>query len=105
MADTESMPELTFEMYIMMLSSSAMLYLGKIANPTTGKTERNLDLAKFHIDILRMLKEKTKGNISPAEATLLGSTVTNLELNYVDEKSRPADVKDDAPPAGGSPST
>lgn len=90
MAET-NMPEMTFEMYIMMLSSSAMLYLGKIANPTTGKTERNLELAKFHIDILRLLKDKTKGNLTPAEANLLGSTVTNLELNYVDEMNKPAE--------------
>ncbi len=62
--------------------------LGKIANPLTGKMEKNLEMAKQIIEILETLKEKTKGNLTEQENRFLISTITDLQLNYVEEISK-----------------
>lgn len=62
--------------------------LGKIANPLTGKIEKNLEIAKQVIDILETLKEKTKGNLTDEENRFLISAITDLQLNYVEEVSK-----------------
>ncbi|MEK6647015.1 MAG: DUF1844 domain-containing protein [Candidatus Firestonebacteria bacterium] len=66
----------------------AIMQLGKIVNPVTSKVEKNLPQAKATIDMLRMLKEKTKNNLSPEEEKLVEQVVLNLQLNYVDEVER-----------------
>lgn len=74
------------------LASSAMQQMGKIANPMNGKIERDLEAAKTSIDMLDMLKEKTKGNLTADESNMLLSLVSNLQLNYIDElKQGPGD--------------
>jgi len=73
---------------VFMLQNSCWIHLGKISNPQTGKTEKNLAQAKVVIDILEMLKEKTKGNLDAEEEKLLKSVLTDLELNYVSEKEK-----------------
>jgi len=67
------------------ISANAWQQLGKLKNPLTDKTEKNLEHAKISIDILEMLKEKTKNNLTPEEEKLLISTLTDLQLNYVEE--------------------
>ncbi|MCM8818763.1 MAG: DUF1844 domain-containing protein [Candidatus Omnitrophica bacterium] len=62
--------------------------LGKIANPLTGKIEKNLEITKQIIEILETLKEKTKGNLTDDENRILISTITDLQLNYVEEVSK-----------------
>jgi hypothetical protein len=84
MAEYES----EFMQLVMGLQGSAWMLLGKIANPVTGKQEKHLDGARSVIDTLLMLKEKTKGNLSKAEDSLLNSSITQLELNYVDEVNK-----------------
>lgn len=64
--------------------------LGKIANPITGKIERNLEQAKYSIDLLLMLREKTKGNLTKDEEKLLNEMIANLQMNYVDELKKPS---------------
>lgn len=64
--------------------------LGKIANPITGKIERNLEQAKYSIDMLIMLKDKTKGNLTNDEERALSEAVANLQMNYVDELNKPS---------------
>lgn len=59
--------------------------MGKIPNPLTGKVEKNLELAKRIIDIMEMLREKTKGNLTKDEERILYASITELQLNYVDE--------------------
>lgn len=73
-------------MYI--FHSSAMVALGKLKNPATDKIERDLEQAKQSIDILEMLKEKTKGNLSPEMSGVLDKFLTELRLNFVDEKNK-----------------
>ncbi len=77
--------EVSFSVYVAIMGQSAMMQLGKIVNPATGKVERDLVQAKFTIDILGMLEEKTKGNLTKEEADLLRTTLANLRLNYVEE--------------------
>ena len=64
---------------------AAMQGMGKISNPVTNKTERNLEQAQFAIDILDMIKEKMKGNLTEYESKYLDNTAAQLKLNYLDE--------------------
>jgi hypothetical protein len=74
--------------FVSLLANSAMQQLGKLANPLTGKIERNLDGAKATIDMIKMLQAKTQGNLSADEQQVLDSNLSNLQLNYVDELKR-----------------
>ncbi len=67
---------------------SAMMAMGKIKNPMTDKTEKDMAQAQFSIDILDMLKEHTKGNISEYEAKYLENVAGQLKLNYIDEANK-----------------
>lgn len=70
------------------LSSAAWAQLGKIPHPVSNKIEKDLEQAKVSIDYLRMLKEKTAGNLKPKENELLSSTLADLELNFADEAKK-----------------
>ena len=74
-----------FMQLIISLQSSAWMLLGKVANPVTGKVEKNLEAAKATIDMLMMLQAKTKGNLTKVEEDYLSNTVNQLQLNYVEE--------------------
>jgi len=78
---------------------SAMMAMGKIKNPITDKTERDLTQAQFSIDIIDMLKEKTKGQLSEYEAKFLENTLGQLKLNYIDEAKKPDEAKEPEEPA------
>jgi F0F1-type ATP synthase membrane subunit b/b' len=80
--------EALFTQLVAIFHGSAMVALGKIKNPATDKIERNLDQAKQAIDMLEMLKEKTKGQLSQNEQRLLESSLTDLRLNYLDESQK-----------------
>jgi len=67
------------------LASTCWMQLGKVPNPISNKIEKDLQNAKFTIDILRTLKEKTKGNLTEEEERLLISVIADLELTYADE--------------------
>ncbi len=84
MAEQEKINEY-FLSLVFSLSAAAMQQLGKISNPTTNKIEKNLEQAKVSIDIIEMLVEKTKGNLTAEENKFLSSTLSDLQLNFVDE--------------------
>ena len=86
-AEDEKM-ETMFIQFISGLYTSTMQQLGKLMNPLTGKVERNLDAAQATIDLVRMLKEKTKGNLSKRESDTINSALSNMQMNYVDELKR-----------------
>ena len=69
-------------------TTSGMIGLGKIPNPVNNKIERNLEQAKHSIDILLMLKEKTKGNLTPDEDKVLNNAIADLQINYIQEKDK-----------------
>ncbi len=85
----QDMDTVRFISLVSMFASSAYSSMGKIANPATGKVERDLDAARGFIDILIMLKTRTEGNLSKEEERLLASTVSDLQLNFVREKEKP----------------
>lgn len=64
---------------------TALQQMGKLKDPMLDKLERNLQSAQFSIDLLDMLKEKTKGNLSSDEQRYLDNVIAQLKLNYVDE--------------------
>lgn len=68
-------------------TTSGMAGLGKIPNPVTNTIEKNLDQAQYSIDILMMLKEKTKGNLTPTEERALTNAIADLQINYLHEKN------------------
>ena len=73
---------------IYMFHTSAMQGLGKIADPT-GQVSRNLEYVSQTIDLMEMLKVKTKGNVTDEIEKLLDGMLSELRLNYVDEKVKP----------------
>jgi hypothetical protein len=81
-----AMPEINFATFVVSLNSSALAALGLVADPVTKKTSKNLALAKQTIDILGMLKEKTRGNLNPDEENMLKSVLYDLRMLYVKEK-------------------
>jgi hypothetical protein len=80
------LPEINFPTFIMSLNASALLNLGILDNPATGKKEINLSLAKQTIDILCLLEEKTRGNLSKDEESMLKNILYDLRIIYVKEK-------------------
>lgn len=80
-----------FSQLILMFHAAAMQQMGKIKNPMLDKIERDLAAAQSSIDLLDMLKEKTKGNLTADEDRLLTNVLKELKLNYVDEMNKPAD--------------
>ncbi len=85
-ADQTCLPEINFPTFIMSLNASALVNLGLFENPATGNKEINLALAKQTIDILSMLEEKTRGNLSKDEESMLKSILYDLRIIYVKEK-------------------
>jgi len=80
----QELPSIDFITFILSLASSVQVHFGMIPNPSTGKTEKNLKLAKQTIDILGVLQEKTKGNLEKQEDQLLESILYELRLKYVE---------------------
>jgi hypothetical protein len=81
---TPSLPAVDFHTFVLSLGSSALLHLGELEHPDVGAPQKDLPLAKHTIDILVMLEEKTRGNLSPAEEKLIGSLLYDLRLRYVE---------------------
>ena len=75
--------QVDFPTFIMSLSSSAFYHLGDMPDPTTGKKELNLPAVQQTIDMLNMLKEKTKDNLKEDESKLLEQLIYELQVKYV----------------------
>jgi hypothetical protein len=80
------LPEINFQTFIFSLNASALVQLGVMDDPATGKKEKNLPMAKQTIDMLSMLHEKTAGNLLKEEDELLKHILYDLRLRYVKEK-------------------
>jgi hypothetical protein len=76
----------TFEIFISSLTMQAMIALGKLENPLTKRSDKNYDQARFLIDTLEILKEKTKNNLHGDEEKLLDESLFNLRMMYVEDK-------------------
>jgi hypothetical protein len=77
------LPEIDFTNFILSLSTSALIQLGEIQDPFTKKSTKNLPLAKQTIDLVGMLKEKTKGNLSAEEEKVIEYVLYDLRMRYV----------------------
>jgi hypothetical protein len=80
------LPEINFPTFIASLNASALVHLGVIEDPVSGKAEKNLAMAKQTIDILSMLQQKTTGNLTPDEEAMLKSILYDLRILYVKER-------------------
>lgn len=79
----EPFPPASLTTLISMLATQAMLAMGQGPNPLTGQVEVQLDFAKYLIDTLSVLEEKTQGNRTPQEIALLSSVLHELRMAYV----------------------
>jgi len=77
------LPEIDFTHFIYSLSTSALIQLGEIEDPFSQKQVKNFPLAKQTIDLIGMLKEKTKGNLTPDEERLIDYVLYDLRMRYV----------------------
>jgi hypothetical protein len=82
---SSKLPIITFSTFIVSLNAAVLANLGIIDDPGTSKRTRNLSLAKQTIDVLAMLEEKTRGNLTQDEATMLQSILYDLRIIYVRE--------------------
>lgn len=80
------LPEINFPTFIASLNASALVHLGIIEDPVSGKAEKNLAMAKQTIDILSMLQQKTVANLTPDEEAMLKSILYDLRILYVKER-------------------
>jgi hypothetical protein len=79
------LPEISFPSFLVSLSSSAFISLGQIPDPHTGKQEKNLPLAKQTIDLLGVLREKTRNNLTSEEENLFDHLLYDLRMAYIKE--------------------
>jgi hypothetical protein len=73
-----------FTTFCLSLASSAMMHLGLVPYPETGKAEKQLPMAKQTIDILALLEEKTRGNLTAEESKLLETVLYDLRIRFVE---------------------
>jgi hypothetical protein len=83
-AAQEPLPEINFSTFIISLSTQALMHLGEIPDPLSGKVTKDIAVAKQMIDIIGMLKEKTKGNLNPGEDQLTEEILFDLRMKYVE---------------------
>lgn len=76
-------PEANFQTLISTMATQALFAMGAIPDPRTGQRVAHLDLARHHVDMLAVIEEKTKGNLSDEEQKLLASTLYDLRNTYI----------------------
>ena len=87
-ADSDSRPPIDFPSYILSYYTQGLVLLGEVPNPYTNKKEEDMDAARHMIDILSMLEQKTKGNLSPEESKLLESVLYELRMKFMAKTNR-----------------
>lgn len=83
-ASGDTMPKIDFSSFILSLYSSGLVQLGKVEDPSTGKKTVNLEMAQHSIDMIAMLQEKTRGNLSEDEESLVKALVSELRMAFVE---------------------
>jgi len=78
------LPRPDFKMFLSGLAGQAVIHLGLAEDPSTGKREKDLDKAKYTIDLLQVVKEKTQGNLDAEEQKLLDGMLYDLRMRYVE---------------------
>ena len=93
--ESEKKSEFYFVQLIVTFQAAAMQQMGKLQNPLTQKVERNLDQARSSIDMLEMLRDKTKNNLAENEKKFLEHTLYELRMNYLDEVKKDQQKKEE----------
>ncbi len=88
--DAASQPELNFATFLVGLSSEALGALGELPDPATGEQRRDLRAAQQLIDIIGMLRDKTRGNLDHTEQSLIDAILFDLRMKYVELARQPA---------------
>jgi hypothetical protein len=84
-ADKKQMlPRVDFSSFILSIYSSGLVQLGKVEDPSTGKINKDLTVAKYTIDMMAMLSEKTKGNLNKDEENLMRALLSEIRMAYVE---------------------
>lgn len=91
-ADADVLPQIDFSTFVLSLSTSALMHLGEAPNPDTNEVEMNLALAKQDIDLLGVLEDKTKGNLTGDEERLLAQVLFDLRMRFVERSKAAAGV-------------
>jgi len=85
--ENEILPEVNFLNFVLSLSTTVMFHFGDFPDPVTREIKKNIPAAKQTIDIMSMLKDKTKGNLDDHEKSLLDEILFELKMRYVKETS------------------
>jgi hypothetical protein len=80
----DGVPEADMTAIIRMIATQAIMYLGGIPDPETGRAVLIPEYARYHIDLLEVLENKTKGNLSEEESKELGALLHELRLRFVE---------------------
>lgn len=81
--DIGSNPDINFSAFLMGVYTQILIFLGDIPNPETNQITVNLDIAKQNIQVLSIIEEKTKGNLTPEEEHLFKEILTTVRLQFV----------------------
>jgi hypothetical protein len=84
-----ALSEINFSTFVISLSTQALVHLGEVAHPGSGNVERDLPVAKQMIDILALLKDKTRGNLDQNEEKLIEEILYDLRIRYVEAVKKP----------------
>ncbi len=79
-----ALPEIDFSTFVISLSTQALMHLGEIPSPMSGKIETDIGVAKQMIDLVGMLREKTRGNLNANEDRLMEGILFDLRMKYVE---------------------
>lgn len=84
----QDLPPVDFASFVMMLTNNVMVFLGQVPNPLTQQPQVDLGQAQHTIDILMMLREKTRGNLTDEEEHFLQELLPQLQMAYVQAKQQ-----------------
>ena len=79
-----ALPPASFGLFLQVMASQSLVLLGAVPNPATGKAEADLPQAKYTIDLLGVIEEKTRGNLTPEEDRLLQAVLAEARMRYVE---------------------
>ena len=76
-----------FDLLVLSLGNAALISLGVVVNPESQELQKDIDGAGYNIELLEMLKQKTRNNLSSTESNLLTQLIYDLQLKYVEAKN------------------
>ena len=80
----EALPAINFSTFIIGLSTQALMHLGEIPDPLSGKVQKDISVVKQMIDIIGVLRDKTQGNLDQGEEKLMDHILFDLRMKYVE---------------------